>query len=213
MMRRLAAVALCLCVAGCGSTMTAGSDESGMITPSAAPATSTAATTTGRTAATTALADGHVPTSCSIVTDAEHLARLDVTTTATPVYTDPAATAMPTTEPQAQEEDRTWPGLGCLYASPEAEQEATILVMPDTSPFFTRRQTTTCLPTYGKGTKVNLGSVTGYYCPTTNETPGEWVSFVRHGRLVTVSRTSKPTGDSPYKDVLISYATWLAQRV
>jgi hypothetical protein len=165
------------------------------------------------TAAKTGLADRQIPTSCAIVTDAEHLGRLGVTTTATPVYTDPAATAMPTSEAQAQEEDRTWPGLGCLYASPDADQEATILVMPDTSPFFTTRQTTTCLPTYGRGLKVNLGSVTGYYCPTTNETPGESVSFVHRGRLVTVSRTSTPTGDSPYKDVLISYATWLAQRV
>ena len=57
------------------------------------------------------------------------------------------------------------------------------------------------------------GSVTGIYCPTTNETPGEWVSFVHHGRLVTVSRTSKPTGESPYKDALVSYARWLAQKL
>jgi hypothetical protein len=120
---------------------------------------------------------------------------------------------MPSTEAQAQEEDRVWPGLGCLFASPEAEQEATILVMPDTSPFFTTRQTTTCLPTYGKGEAVDLGSVKGWYCPTTSETPGEWVSFVHHGRLVTVNRTSKPNGDSPYRTSLISYASWLAQRV
>ena len=212
MMRRLAAVALCLCTAGCGSSSASGvSDQSGMVAPSPSMATTT--TTAKATSAKTTLADGQLPTSCGLVTDAEHLAQLGVTTTATPVYTDPAATAMPTTEAQAQEEDRTWPGLGCLYASPEAEQEATILVMPDTSPFFTTRQTTTCLPTYGKGTKVNLGSVTGYYCPTTNETPGEWVSFVHRGRLVTVNRTSTPTGDSPYSDVLVSYATWLAQRV
>jgi hypothetical protein len=211
MMRRLAGAALCLVLAGCSSpaptvpaTPTSGQATARTTAPSAA---------SGKTTATTTLADGVLPTSCSIVTDAEHLARLGVTTTATPVYTDPAATAMPTTGAQAQEEDRTWPGLGCLYASPEAEEEATILVMPDTSPFFSTRQTTTCLPTYGKGTKVNLGSVSGYYCPTTNETPGEWVSFVHHGRLVTVSRTSTPTGGSPYKDVLISYATWLAQRV
>ena len=198
MMRRLAGAALCLVLTGCTSP--------------AAPVAETASS--GRaTARTTALADRQIPTSCGIVTDSEHLGRLGVTTTATPVYTDPTATAMPTTEAQAQEEDRTWPGLGCLYASPEAEEEATILVMPDTSPFFSTRQTTTCLPTYGKGTRVNLGSVTGYYCPTTNETPGEWVSFVHHGRLVTVNRTSKPAGDSPYTDVLISYATWLAQRV
>lgn len=211
MMRRLAGTFLCLVLAACTSPGAPGSQ-----TPASGPTTARTtapAATTGKTTATTTLADGVLPTSCGIVTDAEHLARLGVTATATPVYTDPAATAMPTTEAQAQEEDRTWPGLGCLYASPEAEQEATILVMPDTSPFFSTRQTTTCLPTYGKGTKVNLGSVPGYYCPTTNETPGEWVSFVHHGRLVTVSRTSTPTGDSPYKDVLISYATWLAQRV
>lgn len=211
MMRRLAGAVLCLVLAGCTSPAAPVSE-----TPTSGPATARTnapAATTGTTAATTALADRQLPTSCGIVTDAEHLGRLGVTTTATAVYTDPAATAMPTTEAQAQEEDRTWPGLGCLYASPEAEQEATILVMPDTSPFFTTRQTTTCLPTFGKGTKVNLGPVTGYYCPTTNETPGEWVSFVHHGRLVTVNRTSTPTGDSPYKDVLISYATWLAQRV
>jgi hypothetical protein len=85
--------------------------------------------------------------------------------------------------------------------------------MPDTSPFFTTRQTTTCLPTYGKGAAVSLGSVKGWYCPTTNETPGEWVSFVNHGRLVTVNRTSKPNGESPYKSMLTSYATWLAERV
>lgn len=211
MMRRLAGAALCLALAGCTSPAAPVSEG-----PTSGPATArttAAAATSGKSAVTTALADRQLPTSCGLVTDAEHLARLGVTTTATPVFTDPAATAMPTTEAQAQEEDRTWPGLGCLYASPEAEQEATILVMPDTSPFFTTRQTTTCLPTFGKGTKVNLGSVTGYYCPTTNETPGEWVSFVHHGRLVTVSRTSTPTGGSPYKDVLISYATWLAQRV
>lgn len=207
----MAGAALCLVLVGCTSPAAPVAE-----TPPPGPATARAtapAATAGKTTATATLADGQLPTSCGIVTDAEHLGRLGVTTTATPVYTDPAATAMPTTEAQAQEEDRTWPGLGCLYASPEAEEEATILVMPDTSPFFSTRQTTTCLPTYGKGTKINLGSVAGYYCPTTNETPGEWVSFVHHGRLVTVSRTSRPTGDSPYKDVLISYATWLAQRV
>lgn len=211
MMRRVAGAVLCLALAACTSPATTVPE-----TPTSGPATARTtapAATGGKTTATATLADGQLPTSCGIVTDAEHLGRLGVTTTATPVYTDPAATAMPTTEAQAQEEDRTWPGLGCLYASPEAEEEATILVMPDTSPFFSTRQTTTCLPTYGKGTKINLGSVAGYYCPTTNETPGEWVSFVHHGRLVTVNRTSTPTGDSPYKDVLISYATWLAQRV
>jgi hypothetical protein len=211
MMRRLAGAALCVVLAGCTSPSTTVPETSP--TGPATARTTAAAATTGKTTATTALADGQLPTSCGLVTDAEHLAQLGVTTTATPVYTDPAATAMPTTEAQAQEEDRTWPGLGCLYGSPDAEQEATILVMPDTSPYFTTRQTTTCLPTFGKGTKVNLGSATGYYCPTTNETPGEWVSFVHHGRLVTVNRTSTPTGESPYKDVLISYATWLAQRV
>jgi hypothetical protein len=159
------------------------------------------------------LADSVLPTDCAVVTDAEGLSLLEVATTATTVST-PASTApMPTTEAQAQEEDRVWPGLGCLYASADAEQEATILVMPDTSPFFTTRQTTTCLPTYGKGEAVNLGPAKGWYCPTTNETPGEWVSFVHHGRLVTVNRTSTPNGHSPYKDALISYASWLAQRV
>lgn len=208
MKRRLAAVAMCVCLAGCQSGAPVGVDQPSSARPTTPPTTSAAARTTAKT-----LADGQLPTSCDLVTDPEHLARLEVAVTPTPVYTDPAATAMPTTEAQAQEEDRTWPGLGCLYASAQAEEEATILVMPDTSPFFTTRQTTTCMPTYGKGVTVTLGSVRGIYCPTTNETPGEWVSFVHHGRLVTVSRTSKPTGDSPYSDVLVSYATWLAERV
>ena len=207
------AVAAVLCVALMGCSSPAPTPPDAPASGAATARTTSPAATTGKTSAATTLADGQIPTSCGIVTDPEKLAQLGVATTATPVYTDPAATAMPTTETQAQEEDRTWPGLGCLFASPEAEQEATILVMPDTSPFFTTRQTTTCLPTFGKGTKVNLGSVSGYYCPTTNETPGEWVSFVHRGRLVTVNRTSMPTGQSPYKDVLIAYATWLAQRV
>lgn len=206
MMRRLAALALCVGLAGCGSTTTVAVDQTSARTTSAPPPATAKASTTP-------LADGQLPTSCNAVSDSELLAGLGVSGTATPVYTDPATTAMPTTEAQAQEEDRTWPGLGCLYTSTQAEEEATILVMPDTSPFFTTRQTTTCLPTYGKGVTVTLGSVTGIYCPTTNETPGEWVSFVHHGRLVTVSRTSKPTGESPYKDALISYARWLAQKL
>src|SRR5664279_2964758 len=82
-----------------------------------------------------------------------------------------------------------------------------------TSGAATTRTTSTCLPTYGKGVQVSLGSVKGWYCPTTNESPGEWVSFVHHGRLVTVNRTSKPNGQSPYKDVLISYASWLAEKL
>jgi hypothetical protein len=176
------------------------------------PTNSATATTTSGSVSTT-LADGKIPIDCSYVTDVEHLAGLGVASEATSVYTDPASTAMPTTEEQAQQEDRNWPGLGCLYPSADAEQEATILVMPDTSPFFTQRETTTCLPTYAKGTEVSLGSVQGWYCPTTNETPGEWVSFVHHGRLVTVNRTSKPNGQSPYEDVLISYATWLAEQL
>ncbi len=211
MTRGAAAAVLCLALMGCSSPA-----PSALQTPGSGPAaarTTSAVASTVKTTAKPTLADGQLPTSCGVVTDPEHLARLDVTSTAIPVYTDPAATAMPTTEAQAQEEDRTWPGLGCLYPSQDAEQEATILVMPDTSPFFTTRQTTTCLPTYGKGTKVNLGAATGYYCPTTNETPGEWVSFAHHGRLVTVNRTSRPTGAGPYKDALISYATWLAQRL
>ena len=218
MMRRLVAVAACLVLAavgGCSSTSSGTASAAG--TTSGSGTTDAAATrTTSAVAASPApqaLADGLIPTDCSYVTDAEHLARLDVAGDATPVFTDPAATDMPTTELQAQEEDRVWPGLGCLYASPDVEQEATILVMPDTSPYFTTRQTTTCLPTYGKGVAVDLGSVKGWYCPTTNETPGEWVSFVHHGRLVTVSRTSKPTGESPYQSVLISYASWLAGQV
>lgn len=209
MTRRLAAWALCVVLAGCGSSTAASTSAPNGSAPSS---TSAAAPATG-SAAPPALADGEVPTSCDLVTDAEHLARLGVAVTASPVYTDPAATTMPTTEEQAQEEDRVWPGLACLYASPETDQEATILVMPDSSPFFTTRTTTTCLPTYGKGSKITLGAASGYYCPTTNETPGEWVSFAHHGRLVTVNRTSKPSGTSPYKDVLVSYAIWLAQRL
>ena len=212
MIRRLVAVAACLVLAavgGCSSTSSS--------TGPAAGATSGAATTRTTSAAaspaTQALADGKIPIDCSYVTDAEHLAGLGVASEATSVYTDPASTAMPTTEEQAQQEDRNWPGLGCLYPSADAEQEATILVMPDTSPFFTQRETTTCLPTYAKGAEVSLGSVKGWYCPTTNESPGEWVSFVHHGRLVTVNRTSKPNGQSPYKDVLISYASWLAEKL
>jgi len=207
-MRRLSAVALCLVLAGCSASTTATATE--MASTSSAP------TRTGSpvaTPTTTTLADGKIPIDCSYVTDAEHLAGLGVASEATSVYTDPASTAMPTTEEQAQQEDRNWPGLGCLYPSADAEQEATILVMPDTSPFFTQRETTTCLPTYAKGAEVSLGSVKGWYCPTTNESPGEWVSFVHHGRLVTVNRTSKPNGQSPYKDVLISYASWLAEKL
>jgi len=209
MMRRLVAVAACLAIGGmtgCASSAPA----SGETTTSAA---TTRTTSAAPAPVTQALADGKIPTDCSYVTDAEHLAGLGVASQATSVYTDPASTAMPTTEEQAQQEDRNWPGLGCLYASADAEQEATLLVMPDTSPFFTKRETTTCLPTFGKGAEVNLGSVKGWYCPTTNETPGEWVSFVHHGRLVTVNRTSKPNGQSPYKDVLISYASWLAEKL
>jgi len=209
MMRRLVAVAACLAIGGmtgCASSAPA----SGETTTSAA---TTRTTSAAPAPVTQALADGKIPTDCSYVTDAEHLAGLGVASQATSVYTDPATTAMPTTEEQAQQEDRNWPGLGCLYPSADAEQEATILVMPDTSPFFTQRETTTCLPTYAKGAEVDLGSVKGWYCPTTNETPGEWVSFAHHGRLVTVNRTSKPNGGSPYKDVLISYASWLAERL
>jgi hypothetical protein len=209
MMRRLVAVAICLAVGGL-----AGCSSSGPATDDAdtgAPTTRT--TSTSAAPVTQTLADGQLPTDCSLMSDAEGLSLLGVATTATTVST-PASTApMPTTEAQAQEEDRVWPGLGCVYSSPDAEQEATILVMPDTSSFFTTRQTTTCLPTYGKGVAVDLGSVKGWYCPNTNETPGEWVSFVHHGRLVTVNRTSKPTGESPYKSALVSYASWLAQRV
>ena len=205
MMRRAAAAALCLVMAGCSSSTSA--------TGAATSGAATTGTTTAAAPATQLLADGQIPMDCSSVSDAEQLSLLAVATSPVTVST-PASTApMPTTEPQAQEEDRVWPGLGCLYASPDAEQEATILVMPDTSPFFTTRQTTTCLPTYGKGVAVDLGAVKGWYCPTTNETPGEWVSFAHHGRLVTVNRTSKPTGESPYKSVLISYASWLAQLV
>ena len=209
MMRRLVTATACLALAAVGGCSSS--------TAPAVGATSGAATTRTTSAAasraTQALADGKIPIDCSYVTDAEHLAGLGVASEATSVYTDPASTAMPTTEEQAQQEDRNWPGLGCLYASADAEQEATLLVMPDTSPFFTQRETTTCLPTFGKGVQVNLGSVKGWYCPTTNETPGEWVSFAHHGRLVTVNRTSKPNGGSPYKDVLISYASWLAEKL
>jgi S-formylglutathione hydrolase FrmB len=211
MMRRLVVACACLVLAGVG-----GCTSSGASTP---PVGETTATATARTPSAAeasvpqGLADGKLPTDCSYVSDAERLSALGVATNATTVST-PASTApMPTSEAQAQEEDRVWPGLGCVYASPDAEQEATILVMPDTSPFFTRRQTTTCLPTFGKGEAVDLGGVSGWYCPTTNETPGEWVSFVHHGRLVTVNRTSRPTGDSPYRAVLVSYASWLAQRI
>jgi len=209
MMRRFVAVAACLAFAGL-TGCTSSAPASGETTTSAA---TTRTTSAASAPVTQTLADGKIPTDCSYITDAEHLAGLGVASEATSVFTDPASTAMPTTEAQAQEEDRNWPGLGCLYASADADQEATILVMPDTSPFFTQRETTTCLPTYGKGAEVNLGSVKGWYCPTTNETPGEWVSFVHHGRLVTVIRTSKPNGESPYKDALISYASWLAQRL
>ena len=212
MMRHFVAAAACLVLAAAGGCSSTGSSS-----PPVADATSGAATsrTTSTTAPSTAktLADGVIPTDCTTVSDAEGLALLGVATSGTTVSTPASSVPMPSTEAQAQEEDRVWPGLGCLYASPEAEQEATILVMPDTSPFFTTRQTTTCLPTYGKGEAADLGSVKGWYCPTTNETPGEWVSFVHHGRLVTVNRTSKPNGDSPYRTSLISYASWLSQRV
>ena len=114
----------------------------------------------GKTSAATTLADGQIPTSCGIVTRSSH--KLGVATTATPAHRSGRHRDADHGD-QAQEET-AWPGLGCLFASPEAEQEATILVMPDTSPFFTTRQTTTC-STFGKGTKVNLGSVSGYYCP------------------------------------------------
>lgn len=152
-----------------------------------------------------------LPTECSYVSDVELLGSLGVANTPTVVSKDPEVAPLPTTEAQAQAEDRTWPGLACIFQSLEAGEELTILVMPDTSPFFTNRQTSTCLPTYGKGSTVDLGAIKGWYCPTTNETPGEWVSYVHHGRLVTVNRTSKPTGSSPYKEALISYATWLVK--
>lgn len=180
---------------------------------SPASAVTTAAPATGAATTVAVLADAELPTDCGPVTDPERLGRLGVETSPTTVFTPASATAMPTSEAEAQQEDRVWPGLSCLYASPDADQEAIVLVMPDTSPFFTTRQTTTCEPTWGKGSSVNLGGVRGWYCPTTNETPGEWVSFVHHGRLVTVNRTSTPSGGSPYKDALISYASWLATRV
>ena len=206
MMRRLVATAGCLALSvagGCSSSTAVGESD---VQP--APT----ARTTSAAPATPALADALVPTDCTVVTDAELLSGLGVATTATTVST-PTTVPMPTSEAQATEEDRVWPGLGCTYASPDADQETTILVMPDSSPFFTARQTTTCLPTYGKGAPVDLGTVKGWYCPTTNESPGEWVSFVHHGRLVTVSRTSAPTVESPYRSILVSYAAWLAQRV
>jgi hypothetical protein len=213
MMRRFVAVAACLALVASGGC-SAGSSSPAPAVVTASGATTTRTTSTGAASPPSqALADGRLPTDCSYVTDAERLGALGVATTATTVST-PASTApMPTTEAQAQEEDRVWPGLGCVYASPDAEQEATILVMPDTSPFFTTRQTTTCLPTFGTGVAVDFGSVRGWYCPTTSETPGEWVSFVHHGRLVTVNRTSLPNGQSPYREVLVSYASWLAQRL
>ncbi|HSN10797.1 MAG TPA: hypothetical protein VLS51_01625 [Propionibacteriaceae bacterium] len=208
MTRRLVASAACLVLsvaAGC-STSTPGPNGS-------AGGSATIPRTTGAAEPTTpVLADAVIPTDCTVVTDAERLSGLGVATRATRVST-PTSVPMPTSEAQATEEDRVWPGLGCVYASANADQEATVLVMPDTSPFFTQRQTTTCLPTYGKGAAVDLGSVKAWYCPTTNETPGEWVSFVHRGRLVTVSRTSAPTGDSPYRTVLVSYAAWLAERI
>jgi S-formylglutathione hydrolase FrmB len=205
MVRALAVVAVCLVMTACAPKPAAPAG------PSAA-ATTTRTSSVPKTTGPKALADGVIPTDCRLVSDAELLSGLAVATTASTVST-PTSVPMPTSEAQATEEDRVWPGLGCLYASPEADQEATILVMPDTSPFFTRRQTTTCLPTYGKGAAVDLGGVSGWYCPTTNETPGEWVSFVHKGRLVTVSRTSAPSGGSPYRNVLVSYASWLAQRL
>lgn len=212
MMRRLVAVAACLLLAGTGGCSASASSTS-QTSGTAGDAATTRTTSAAAVPSIMSLADGQLPSDCSYVSDAEGLGALGVATDATTVST-PASTApMPTTEAQAQEEDRVWPGLGCVYASPDAEQEATILVMPDTSPFFTTRQTTTCLPTFGTGGTVTLGSLKGWYCPTTSETPGEWVSFVHHGRLVTVNRTSKPTGESPYRSVLVSYASWLAQRV
>lgn len=214
MMRRVVAVAACLVLAAMGGGCSSSSPSTTPAVGTASGADTTRTTSTGTTSpASQALADGRLPTDCSYVTDAERLSALGVATNATTVSTPASTEPMPTTEAQAQEEDRAWPGLGCVYSSPDAEQEATILVMPDTSPFFTTRQTTTCLPTFGTGVAVDLGSVHGWYCPTTSETPGEWVSFVHHGRLVTVNRTSLPNGKSPYREVLVSYASWLVQRV
>ncbi len=206
MARPLAVVAVYLVMTACAP-------------PPSAPAGLSGAAATARTSSPTkttgskALADGVIPTDCSYVSDAELLGALGVATTGTTISTSASSAPMPTSEAQATEENRVWPGLGCLYPSPDADQEAIILVMPGSSLFFTTRQTTTCLPTYGKGSAVDLGSTKGWFCPTTNETPGEWVSFVHHGRLVTVSRTSAPTGDSPYRNVLVSYAAWLAARI
>jgi len=208
-MNRWFVVVACLALVAVGGCSSSAAPVGGTATVAGTTRTSSAAPST----APPALADGALPTDCSLVTDPERLGALGVATSGTTVSTPSSSVPMPTSEAQAQEEDRVWPGLGCLYASPDVEQEATILVMPDTSPFFTTRQTTTCLPTYGKGVAVDLEGLHGWYCPTTNETPGEWVSFVHHGRLVTVNRTSAPTGASPYKDALISYASWLAHRV
>lgn len=211
-MNRRLVVAACLALAAVGGCSASTSSPA----PVDSAASAAATTRTGPAAPSgpsPVLADGTLPTDCSSVTDAERLGALGVASVATAVSTPVSTAPMPTTEAQAQEEDRVWPGLGCVYASTDADQEATILLMPDTSPFFTTRQTTTCLPSYGKGEPVDLGSVKGWYCPTTNETPGEWVSFVHHGRVMTVSRTSLPNGERPYRDVLISYASWLALRV
>ncbi len=213
-----------LLLAGCSSSTmapapaTSASPATQTSTSTSASRATTGATTPSRpatTASTSAAAPpaaGALPTSCAAVTVPALLQRLEVQTSATQAYTAPDKAPMPTSEPQAQEESRTWPGLSCLYKANAQDQELMILVMPD-SAWFSKRSTTTCLPTYGKGSAVDLGGTAGWYCPTTNESPGEWVSFVHGGRLVTVNRVSAPTGKSPYKDALVAYATELTKRL
>lgn len=207
----LAAVAL----AGCSASQAAPTGP-GERPPSSdqAEASGTAAVPATTSPAGAALKPGELPTLCASVTIPARLAGLQVATSAQQTYTPVGkADPLPTDEAGAEQEGRVRPGLACLYPATAAGQEATVQVMPDTSPFFTTRQTTTCKPTYGKGEKVMLGSVPGWYCPTTNESAIEWVSYVHDGRLVVVARLSKPAATGPYRAQLVAYATELVARV
>ncbi len=211
MRRALATVALSLLtMAACSAAPSTPADSSSPA-GSSAPSVPSAGSQTGGSSRTTAT--GQIPRSCDSVTIPALLESLSVNPRPVQAYTEPSkASPMPTSEEQAQEESRTWPGLSCLYKTASEDEEALVLVMPD-SAWFTHRQTSSCMPTYGKGSAVTVGSTKGWYCPTTNETPGEWVSFAQHGLLVTVMRVSQPTGGSPYRDALVAYATALSQRL
>jgi len=178
--------------------------------PSAAqPAGAGASAATG-----SGLKPGEIPSTCAVVTLPARLTALGVATSGRQtVRSADRSDPLPTSEPDAENEERAWPGLTCVYPATSGGQEATIRVLPDTSPFYTARMTTSCKPTFGTGERVTLGPVPGWYCPTTNESAIEWVAYARSGRLVIVSRLGEPTPAPAHKAALVALAADLTARV